>query len=103
MEVDEVALGSLRSEVAVVKGEGQFMRTRRKNRLGDSPWMLAGGADARREHEVERLRLCDLIASVWICDLVVTTQLTQFWARIIVELGRHGNGERSHEGRSMEF
>lgn len=51
--------------------------------------MLPRGANARREHEVEQLRLRDLISSVRIHNLVLGAQLTEFWTRIVVELIKH--------------
>ena len=60
------------------------------------PWVLAGGANAGREHEVEGLRLGDFVASLRINNLVVAAQLTQFGPRVVVNLFRR---DKSREAR----
>lgn len=56
--------------------------------LGNLPWVLAGGTNTSREHEVEGLRLCNFTASLWVDNLVIATQLTEFRTRIVVDLFR---------------
>ena len=48
--------------------------------------MLASGANAALEHEVELLGLADFIASVGVGDLVFPAKLAKVGARIVVKL-----------------
>ena len=66
-EVEEMALSCLRSE-----------ETR----------MLAGGADATCEHQVELYRLRDLVVRVRVPDIVLLAELTELRTGIVVELIR---------------
>ena len=48
--------------------------------------MLASWANAACKHEVEQLRLSNLIICVWIPQVILPTQFSDFRARIIIEL-----------------
>jgi hypothetical protein len=53
----------------------------------DVPLVLASGANAALEHEVELLRFSNFIARIWVEDLVFLAKLTKVGSRIIVKLG----------------
>ena len=50
--------------------------------------MLAGGADATCEHQVELYRLRDLVVRVRVPDIVLLAELTELRTGIVVELIR---------------
>lgn len=54
--------------------------------LGNLPWVLSGGTNASREHEVEWLWLGNFIASFWVDNFVIAAQLTEFWTGVVVNL-----------------
>lgn len=51
-----------------------------------SPLDLAGGTDARREHEVELLRLGDLVARLRVGDLELADELAKLLATEVIDL-----------------
>lgn len=59
------------------------MVTRRAQRV---PFVLASGANAALEHEVELLRLSNFVACIWVEDLVFPAELPKVGTGIVVEL-----------------
>lgn len=83
-----MALGGLGAEVAGGGGEEEGQaRVGRQVREADAPLDLAGGANARVEHEVKLDGLGHLVARLGRDNLEVADELAQLGARVVVDLG----------------